>query len=169
MIRDEPARLDQMGNAFVFVLLVNFVASSSPRHQVDAETSQHRHHDPKKRGGDQAVQAQRRPKAPAMTPHPRKNQKHRQGRQYKPKGTFGMVRQALARLTALMHPDHRQQRSERQRNQKRRKPVVEELDLVHRDDDQGTQEPFRQIQTRKRQQFVPKLSSEHGWNHEKFG
>lgn len=67
-----------------------------------------------------------------------------------------MIREALGRLLVMVHPDHREQRRERQRNQQSREPIIHELDFRHEKNDCGGDEELHQIKRSETENFIPR-------------
>ena len=137
----------------VFTVMASLISGFSKksllfRQQINAATPQHKNHEPEKPGREQAVHRQSQPEAPTIAQHPRQNEKHRQRGQHEPKGALGVVGQTLRRLAAVMHPQHRHQRGQRQRDEQGREAVVEKLNLGDHHDDRRADQQLNEIERR---------------------
>lgn len=132
------------------------------RHEVDPEFPQNDDGEPEKSDGDRAVSSHRRPESPAISHHPRENEKHRQGREDEPESAFSVVGEPLRGLSGLMHPDHREDGSERESNEQGGKAIIDELDFVHQHDDERAEENFPDVERREGENFIPRNLAHRG-------
>ncbi len=123
-------RLSGLTSLFCFICADFSLIGGSFWHQIHPKTAEDEDGDPKKQNGREAIQGQGCPEAPTVSEHPREDQKHRQGGEDEPKGSFGVIGKALRRLAALVHPNHGQQGREGEGDEKRGEPVAEQLDFI---------------------------------------
>ncbi len=67
-----------------------------------------------------------------------------------------MIREALGSLPGLMHPDHREDGGKWERDEQGREAVVDELDLIHQDDDERAEENFPDVERSEGENFIPR-------------
>ena len=126
-------------------------------HEVDAELPQDDHGEPEQSDGHGAVGQKRGPECPTIAQHPREDEKHRQGWQYEPEGAFGVIGDARGGLLLLVHPDHRDQRGKGQRDEQRRKPIIEKLHFIDDDNDDRCDQDFHQVESGKLKQLLQRF------------
>ena len=64
-----------------------------------------------------------------------------------------MIGDASGRLFFLMHPNHRDERCEGERDEERGESVIDQLDFVHQHDHKGGDEDFYYIESREAEEL----------------
>ena len=126
------------------------------RHQIHPEPAHNDYRDPKKRNRDGAIGGQCRPETPAVPQHPGEDQKHRQGGEDEPKRALRVIGKSLRRLAVVVHPDHGQERGDRQGDEHGGKPVVHQLNFGDQHDDSRADEKFAKIKWGETEDFIPR-------------